>query len=159
MILMDFNNDGRTDVNITFPQYVTKMKFAEENFTFAPIDISGTLKDVSGLNKDNGNNPPGANLTVRIWRTDSIEDVMYIYCGAYNRTSKVVIPYKPATEGNGGSEDDGSINPVIQALVIAVVVLFVIYLLLRGSRKSSTVKYGKGKTNKDLKGRRSKKRP
>ena len=110
-INFDYDNDDNTDVNIYFPPYVTVATFAVENYTFKPNDQTGSFKNFRGTDDSNDGSPSGGTVAVKVWRTDAQDDSdLIIFCGAYNRCSRISIPYYKYTSDNNNLEKENDIS-------------------------------------------------
>jgi len=124
-IWFDFEGEAKTsadaDAKAKFDDYVTKSSNTTELIDIKATSIDGTLRDFNY-----------GTVKVVIWRLDTMNDDMFIYCGAYNRTSWMVIPYQfdpyvPTDHNYTSNKNDVYI--AIGFLAIGLVIIIAIAVL------------------------------
>lgn len=142
-IWFDFDGFAKTasdvDAKAKFEDYVTKSRNTTELIDIKAKSIDGTLKDFNY-----------GTVKLVIWRVDTINDDMFIYCGAFNRTSWMAIPYQfepyvPSVHNNNSENTD--IYIAIAFLAVGLVIFIAIVVIYYRNRNTPS---GNEKDEEDL---------
>ena len=131
-IWFDFDGQAKIESDVEakakFDDYTTRSSNSTELIDMKAMSITGTLKDFKL-----------GTVKLVVWRLDKIDDDMFIYCGAFNKTSWIVIPYQfdpyVSPENNG---TDGKYNVYIAIGLLAIGLVVLIAIVVMYHRNKST---------------------
>ncbi len=159
----DFDGLAKTEADVDakalFDSKTIMKTNSEVVLTLESREIVGQMKDFSE-DSDKGN------IKLVVWRSDPQAETLFIYCGAFNSVSWIIVPFsfhRDFVPPNGnGSENGNTLTIVIVLIIIGVGLLFIIGYCMYSKNTKKGVgdedrEHSKGSSKEDHRKRRDRK--